>query len=310
MAPKAPQPVQQRAPAKPRQKHAAKKQISPEEKLRRLFRSLCAQVDGGHFKNALKTCDKILRIDPKDSNALQARLFLLLQTEQYDTALVLLQSLDNSAAHEFEKAYALYRLHREDEAEKLLSQLKSSQGDHDRGVMHLEAQLAYRQCAYQDAFDHYTQLLDSSSTDSEEHADLLTNLNAAQTHLDFLTTGYLQALDALPASVVNGLETAPPPVPPSSATVPSVTTVSAAARDPTPLPAVMRVRMSRVPKGVIPGVTPPPDPERWVKKSERSTFGMGRRRKAGGGATQGSVAEPASSHSAAKAGGGKGKKKK
>lgn len=69
--------------------------------------------------------------------------------------------------------------------------------------------------------------------------------------------------------------------------------------------------MSRVPKGVTPGVTPPPDPERWIKKSERSTFGqgVGRRRKAGGGATQGSVAEPASSHTA-KAGGGKGKKKK
>ena len=28
------------------------------ERLKRLFTSLCAQIDGGYFTNALKTCDK------------------------------------------------------------------------------------------------------------------------------------------------------------------------------------------------------------------------------------------------------------
>jgi len=28
------------------------------ERLKRLFTSLCAQIDGGHFQNAIKTCDK------------------------------------------------------------------------------------------------------------------------------------------------------------------------------------------------------------------------------------------------------------
>lgn len=73
--------------------------------------------------------------------------------------------------------------------------------------------------------------------------------------------------------------------------------------------------MKRVPKGVVPGVTPPPDPERWVKKSERSTFGQGagRRRKAGGGgATQGSAAvdQPVATSVSHGAKSGKGKKKK
>jgi signal recognition particle subunit SRP72 len=57
-------------------------------------------------------------------------------------------------------------------------------------------------------------------------------------------------------------------------------------------PAEKKPRISRVPAGVIPGVTPPPDPERWLKKSERSTFGQGKRKKGpggGGGATQGSA---------------------
>lgn len=143
-----------------------KKPVSVEESLRRLFKTLCTQIDGGHFKNALKTCDKgecfacplthvvyptftsssrtVLRIDPKDTDALRAKLFLLLQTEQYETALSLLQSLDNQAAYEFERAYALYRLRREPEAADVLSHLKDSErpgGVHNRAIMHLEAQL-------------------------------------------------------------------------------------------------------------------------------------------------------------------------
>jgi signal recognition particle subunit SRP72 len=68
------------------------------------------------------------------------------------------------------------------------------------------------------------------------------------------------------------------------------------------------VRLNRVPKGVIPGVTPPPDPERWIKKNERSTFGQGsgRRRKMGGGATQGAAMD---SHASQSAKGGKNKKR-
>ena len=106
-------------------------------------------------------------------------------------------------------------------------------------------------------------------------------MNAAQTHLDFLNAGYLHSLDTLPASVINTLETAPPPVPSGSAAISNV----AAAHVQSPqaeLPKQKKTRMSRVPKGVTPGVTPPPDPERWLKKSERTTFNQGsnRRRKA------------------------------
>ena len=82
-----------------------------------------------------------------------------------------------------------------------------------------------------------------------------------------------------------------------------------------PKPAPKKVRASRVPAGVIPGVTPAPDPERWLKKSERSTYGQGKRKKGpgGGGATQGSasVDNPVTQTShPSKTGGGKGKKKR
>ena len=78
---------------------------------------------------------------PADKDALQTKLFLLLQTEQYDDALSLIG--DGNDAHPdfaFEKAYALYRLQRESEATDVLAEMKKNEGDH-RGVSHLEAQL-------------------------------------------------------------------------------------------------------------------------------------------------------------------------
>ncbi|KAI0800416.1 hypothetical protein C8Q74DRAFT_1364160 [Fomes fomentarius] len=320
------------------QKATPKQPLPIADRLKRLFTSLCAQIDGGHFANAIKTCDKILRLDPKDQDALQTKLFLLLQTDQYAAALALTESPSSGDdSHAFEKTYSLYRLHREDEAIKVLEVIKEKdggdeEGEVDRGVLHLEAQLAYRQGSYQEAFDLYNQLLDSAEpvridllifhfvfargsldvvfvywrgNNSEEHSDILTNLEAAQKHLDFLTSGFLHALDTLPTAVSSTLQTAPPPQQ-QQVQAASVSALASASAVPAETQKARQVRMKRVPKGVVPGVTPPPDSERWLKKSERTTFAQGRRRKGGGGATQGAM-EPASGKST---GGGKGKKKK
>jgi signal recognition particle subunit SRP72 len=119
----------------------------------------------------------------------------------------------------------------------------------------------------------------------------------------------------LPTSVTTNLETN---LPPSQTITPTAVVLAASSTalntdDQTATAQALKVRLSRVPKGVTPGVTPPPDPERWLKKSERSTFGQGRKRRGGGGGgTQGSTAEgagatAASSHNVKP---GKGKKKK
>lgn len=281
------------------------------EQIRRLFTSLCAQIDGAHFKNAVKTCDKILRLEPEDKDAAQTKLFLLLQTEQYASALALIDSGDQYA---FERAYSLYRLQRELDSVAVLASIKDK-GEASRGVIHLEAQLNYRQGNFQTAFDLYNQLLDTAEPQSEEHSDILTNLQASQKHLEFINTGYMRGLDDLPVSIRTSLESAPPPQPASLITAQIQAPGNLIhAEDSTPGKAVKKVRMSRVPTGVIPGVTPPPDPERWLKKSERSTFAQGGRRRkgAGGGATQGS-ATPESAPTisqGARSTAGKSKKKK
>ena len=116
-----------------------------------------------------------------DKDALQARLFLLLQAEQYDAAFAQLSTAEGPESNQFEKAYILYRKHQESEAAELLSDLtQGGLGDSNRGVLHLDAQLVhcfslvftydglyilfqkYRRGAYRDALDIYTQLLDTS----------------------------------------------------------------------------------------------------------------------------------------------------
>ncbi|OCH91069.1 hypothetical protein OBBRIDRAFT_792683 [Obba rivulosa] len=301
--------------SKDKTRRKPKQPLPAPERLCRLFTSLCAQIDGGHFANAIKTCDKILRLEPNDPDAMQTKLFLLLQTEQYTPAMALIDTLDASSAFKFDfgKAYSLYRLHRETEATAALDTIKlrgQQNGDEeDRGVIHLEAQLAYREGAYQTAFDLYTQLLDTAEPHSEEHSDLLINLAAAQAHIDFLDSGYRNALGTLSASAASAVESAPPPLLPMH----SVFT-SAFAQDTRKQEGGddqekgKKIRMKRLPKSVVLGVTPPPDPERWLKKSERSSFAMqSKRRKGGGGATQGIVEKE---NTGAGVSGGKGRRKK
>jgi signal recognition particle subunit SRP72 len=131
--------------------------------MERLFGSLCSQIDGGHLTNALKTCDKssyhppyiiltnkphhhqVLRLHPHDPSAFHTKLFLLIQTERYASALTLVSSLspDDASRYAFQRAYCLYRLHREDETCEILKSIKDKEEDKedDRGMLHLEAQL-------------------------------------------------------------------------------------------------------------------------------------------------------------------------
>lgn len=146
---------------------------------------------------------------------------------------------------------------------------------------------------------------------TEEYADIQNNLDSSQQFLDFVSSGYLRSLDKLPTSITKNLEIALPPQPPTLNTiVPQVVlSVPKDAEESRP----KKVRKSRVPAGVTPGVTPPPDPERWVKKSERTNFSVGKRRKGGaGGATQGivEIAPAISTPSKTMNTGGKGKKRK
>lgn len=81
----------------------------------------------------------VLSLDPSSVPAFQTLLFLHLHTDEYASALELLSHppKGSTSTLEFEKAYCLYRLHREKEAMEVLKTI-SSQG---RKEDHLEAQI-------------------------------------------------------------------------------------------------------------------------------------------------------------------------
>lgn len=80
----------------------------------------------------------VLRIRAGDQDALQAKLYLLLQTEQYAEALTLVDSLSNGSEHDFEKAYSFYKTNEKGKASDLLAAIGNEE---HRGALHLQAQL-------------------------------------------------------------------------------------------------------------------------------------------------------------------------
>ena len=77
----------------------------------------------------------VLHLDPKAEAAFQTLLFLHLHTDDYASALALVDNPPTAARLDFERAYCLYRLHREKEALEILGMIKG------RKEEHLEAQI-------------------------------------------------------------------------------------------------------------------------------------------------------------------------
>jgi len=259
---------------------------SPEEKTKKYFKSLSAQIEGGHFANAVKTCDKIIRLasEPSDvPEALQAKVFCLLHLEKSMEALTVLDTFpcaDATEAGGIERAYAFYRLNKEPSVVlPLLDQLERP--NIGRGGMHLKAQLCYRNGMYEEAVYLYNELLDTCDVASEEYKDTENNLLAAQQRLEFERTGFKESLHTID---VSRLQELPPPI-----DLPITTTANRA-------PVSVIIRSSKPNPTAKPKTTQPPsknqpktgpDPERWVKKSERESYRPSRRDRGAQGTTQG-----------------------
>lgn len=102
----------------------------------------CQSLESQRGANFPCVCVTVLRLAPADKDALDSKLFLLLQTEQYEAALDLIKEISpESSSHSFEKAYILYRLHKEDEASEIVNAARESEDVDSRALLHLEAQI-------------------------------------------------------------------------------------------------------------------------------------------------------------------------
>lgn len=113
-----------------------------------LYKSLHDQIINCHYKNALKTTSKLLRLDEGNEELLKTRIFLLLQLDLFNQALDLVQDSKFS----YEHAYSNYRLKNEESAVGAVETSSST----DRKWSVLKAQLVSVAWSKNDAYQLYS----------------------------------------------------------------------------------------------------------------------------------------------------------
>ncbi|GAA5956394.1 hypothetical protein JCM3765_005649 [Sporobolomyces pararoseus] len=170
----------------------------------RLYRTLHDQLDQSLYPAALKTCQKILRVEPQDSLALATRLQLLLALERYPKVLKSDQQVEP-----VERAYSLYKSARAAEA-KLILEGDEIDVEEDRAAKVLLAQVDFRLGNYEASRDAFDDLANSADLDSPELDDLQHNSEQCSLHLSFLSSvpstdsssNQIEQLETRPLSLV------------------------------------------------------------------------------------------------------------
>lgn len=133
----------------------------------------------------LKAANAVLKSSKGDQDALHTRVVALLKLDRFDDALRALDDGGDKLAERcvLEKAYALYKTGKLEEAEKLV------QGAQKRGLKHVAAQVAYRGEKFEDAARLYESLASQSASIEGEENDLRINSVAADAQLEWQGKG-------------------------------------------------------------------------------------------------------------------------
>ncbi|KAF4121784.1 signal recognition particle subunit SRP72 [Geosmithia morbida] len=131
-------------------------------------------------EEVLKAANAALRSKKDDQTALHTRAVALLNLDRFDDAL---RAIDEGgdkldAACRFEKAYALYKLGKLDDAAEVLKSIDAAAAADTsyRGHSHLAAQVAYRAERFDDAYAVYQRLLEKDP--EAEDNDIKINMRA------------------------------------------------------------------------------------------------------------------------------------
>jgi signal recognition particle subunit SRP72 len=137
-------------------------------------------------EEVIKTCNAVLKTSRTNLEALHTRTIALLKLDRFNDAL---RSLDEGGSElaarcVLEKAYALYKTGKLEEAEKLCRDSK------DRGVRLVAAQVAYRAEKFEDAARIYKELSGQAAGVEGEENDLRINSSATDAQLEWQGKGY------------------------------------------------------------------------------------------------------------------------
>ncbi|KAF9922941.1 Signal recognition particle core component [Linnemannia zychae] len=151
--------------------------------IQQLFGELERHVKREEHDKVLIISDKILKLDPKDKDALHCKAITLIRLERYSDALAILnRGLEGKFV--FEKAYCLYRTNQLNDGATLIEttrkQIQSTGGQLPWDLRHLEAQMLYRMERYQECIELYAGMLKDTPKSDDSYNDILTNFNACK----------------------------------------------------------------------------------------------------------------------------------
>lgn len=134
----------------------------------------------------LKACNAVLKSSKGNADALRTRTIALLKLDRFEDALRALDEGGDKLAEQctLEKAYALYKTGKLDEAEK------TCQSSNDRGLKHVAAQVAYRSEKFEDASQIYKELSAQAAGIEGEENDLRINSSAVDAQLEWQGNGH------------------------------------------------------------------------------------------------------------------------
>jgi signal recognition particle subunit SRP72 len=162
--------------------------FSPAVKMSTPTASLTALLRGTTIEDhdeVLKAANAVLKASKGDQDALHTRVVALLKLDRFDDALRALDDGGDRLAERcvLEKAYALYKTGKLEEAEKLV------EGAQKRGLKHVAAQVAYRAEKFEDAARLYKDLSAQSAAIEGEENDLRINSSATDAQLEWQGKG-------------------------------------------------------------------------------------------------------------------------
>jgi len=139
-----------------------------------LYRNLDKHLKEENYQNGILTANKLLKINPEDTDAIQSKVFALLNVQDFkgvvDTGTGFPPAIKEKFT--FELAYAHYRLREDLKAMELLKVLPEK--NKTLAASHLQAQVHYRLGEYLEAVGIYEKL--AKSDDPEIQTNLLAAL--------------------------------------------------------------------------------------------------------------------------------------
>ncbi|CAG8590246.1 10636_t:CDS:10, partial [Ambispora leptoticha] len=163
---------------------STREDASKEATIVQLFSEIDRSTNQGDYNKALKSINKILKLNAQDFDAIHCKAISLIRLEKYQDALEFLTSNVPEDKLIAVKSYCLYRLNQWNEVLNLCKKYKGIENE-EMGLRHLEAQAAYRMEEFSDALEIYYNILQKKDKKDDSYNDILTNFIAVKSALLF-----------------------------------------------------------------------------------------------------------------------------